>query len=340
MEIRHLRSFCALAETLHFGMAADRLNIVQPALSTHIKQLEQHVGTRLVERSHHHVRLTAAGRDFLRHARDILHGIDRAIASARNVGSGAAGTLRIGAVSSALNLFLAHTIRAFEESCPGVEITLLTLDSCRQVAALAQGQLDLGFVRMPIARDNVEIRTIAYEDFDVVMARGHSLSGYARLTPEALSGQTILMLSRENAPGFHDALSRASHLQDLPSKKIKYFHEYTSAIQMAGVGLGVAIVPTCAVISTGDEIRRVPLDLGAHRSEIGAAWVDPLPPLAERLLSRLDMARIDTARMGGPDNRVRPCDGASGPGQNRACSEPKIWRGAPAKSCCVSPDME
>ncbi|GAN54079.1 LysR family transcriptional regulator [Tanticharoenia sakaeratensis NBRC 103193] len=296
MDIKHLKSFCVLGETLHFGRAAARLNIVQPALSGHIKQLEQHVGVQLVERSRHHVRLTAAGCDFLKNSREILNSLDRSVESARNVGTGFVGTLRIGAVSSAINLFLARAIRLFEDSWPDVEICLTAIDSCKQIEGIAEGRFDLGFVRMPISQDGITIRTIAQEAFDVCLPHGHPLASRTHLTPRALRGQTILMLARENAPGFHDALSAACHQNGLMPGRIKYFREFTSAVQMASVGLGAAIVPACAMSSGSDGICRLPLDLGSYQSDIGAAWAEPASPLLHNFLASITAVSVATAR--------------------------------------------
>src|SRR6516164_9453170 len=124
MEIRHLRHFCVLAEQLHFTKAALLLNVAQPALSHQIKQLEEEMGTQLVERTNRRVRLTAAGEVFLARAGRIVEQFDQAVQETARVGQGEAGSLVIGVVSTAVCSVLPDLLRSFRREAPEISIDI------------------------------------------------------------------------------------------------------------------------------------------------------------------------------------------------------------------------
>ena len=136
MEIRHLRYFCVLAEQLHFTKAALLLNVAQPALSHQIMQLEDELGTQLVERTNRRVRLTAAGEVFLSRATGILERIDQAVRETAQVGQGDSGSLVIGVVSTAVCSILPELLRGFHRESPGITIDIREMDPGEQIEAL------------------------------------------------------------------------------------------------------------------------------------------------------------------------------------------------------------
>ena len=123
MELRHLRPFVAVAEELHFGRAAERLHVAQPAVSAQIRWLEKELGVRLLVRSSRSVRLTEAGRAFLEDARASLHLSERAVRRARRAASGEEGRVRVGLVGSAIHSVLTGVMASFRERFPEVLLT-------------------------------------------------------------------------------------------------------------------------------------------------------------------------------------------------------------------------
>src|SRR5262245_33673728 len=121
MELRHLRSFVAVAEELHFGRAAARVHIVQPALSRQIRALEDEIGIKLLERDRRRVALTPAGSAFLDEARALLGQVARAVDAARRADRGELGTLRIGYVPAMVTTGLPEIVRRFRKRFPGVD---------------------------------------------------------------------------------------------------------------------------------------------------------------------------------------------------------------------------
>src|SRR6059036_195581 len=147
MELRHLRYFVHVAEEQHYGRAAERLRIAQPALSRQIQDLEEEIGFKLFVRLPRGVKISAAGKSFLVDARRILHEVNDATARAKRVASGQSGTLRVGFVESiSWHGVVPDSFRMFRERQPDAELQLKPLSSADQVEAVRTGQLDVGFL--------------------------------------------------------------------------------------------------------------------------------------------------------------------------------------------------
>lgn len=145
IELRHLRYFVAVAEELHFGRAAQRLNISQPPLSQQIQQLEQEIGAQLFTRTNRSVQITAAGQLFLQDARAILLQVEQAASRAARVHSGQEGELRIGFTSSApFTGLVSDALYQFRQRWPEVHISMQENNTRQQLAPLHEGRLDLG----------------------------------------------------------------------------------------------------------------------------------------------------------------------------------------------------
>src|ERR1700733_8957202 len=138
MDFRALHNFTVVAEELHFGRAAKRLNIVQPALSRQIQKLEEYLQLQLFERTNRQVKLTSAGAVFLEEARALLLAIDVATASARRAAEGKTGWISIGFVGAATLGLLPRILHSFREHAPDVELTLSDLTTFEQVQRLHQ----------------------------------------------------------------------------------------------------------------------------------------------------------------------------------------------------------
>src|SRR5437868_4267144 len=147
MELRHLRYLLAIGEEEHYGRAAKRLRVVQPALSRQIQDLEEEIGLKLFDRLPRGVKLSAAGELFLEDARRILQQLNEAIERAQRVARGQSGTLRIGFTENASwHGIVPNSFRRFRERQPDGELQLNPMASLEQIEALRAGQLDAGFI--------------------------------------------------------------------------------------------------------------------------------------------------------------------------------------------------
>src|SRR5262245_911723 len=163
LELRDLESFVIVADLLHFSRAADRLHVSQPALTKRIQRLERVVGGPLLVRRYRDVRLTEAGRLLLTRARLVLSESAATLDLSRRAVRGEAGMLRIGFGIASLLGLLPDVLLRFRRTFPGVQLQLRDMSTPDQVAALADGAIDIGFVRLPIKDPRLALRPVLDE---------------------------------------------------------------------------------------------------------------------------------------------------------------------------------
>src|SRR6266851_6071630 len=170
MELRHLRYFLAVGEEKHYGRAAQRLRVAQPALSRQIQDLEEEIGFKLFDRLSRGVKISAAGKLFLEDARRILQQVDEATRRAKRVASGQSGTLRVGFVESiSWHGVVPDSFRQFRERQPEAELQLTPLSSLEQIEAVGAGRLDAGFV-FTIANINSQLAELSVASLNMMLA--------------------------------------------------------------------------------------------------------------------------------------------------------------------------
>ena len=201
MELRHLRYFVAVAEELHFGRAARRLEMAQPPLSIQIQRLEKELGVKLLERTQRHVGLTAAGRVFLERARRVLEQAELAVHAAQRAGRGETGSLAVGFVGSATYGVLPEVLRLFRRRFPDVDLMLYEMGSTAQQRAVVEGRLHLGLIRTP--RDNAGLdealaqQVVQREPLVVALPKGHALTRLETLPLIQLAAEPFILFPRE-----------------------------------------------------------------------------------------------------------------------------------------------
>ncbi|HKR40975.1 MAG TPA: LysR substrate-binding domain-containing protein [Paraburkholderia sp.] len=284
MELKHLRAFVVLAEELHFGRAAQRLCIVQSALSMQIKALEDELEVRLLERDRHKVALSETGRLFLPEARATLHQAMRAEQTARMSARGEIGTLRIAFVSSVLPKLLPTLIRTMHERYPNVTLELKDMPTPDQVAALHDDKLDFGLIRLPVAGAGLEIHVVLEEPFVVALPDDHPLAAQALIRPADLRSCPAFVLARRYAPGFHDDMLVALKRAGADLNVVQELGEFTTMLALVAAGMGIGMIPAEAAIALPPKVVARPLDLRDHRAGIGLAYTDLDNPAKRALL--------------------------------------------------------
>jgi DNA-binding transcriptional LysR family regulator len=187
MELRHLRYFVAVAEELHFGHAASRLNTSQSSLSQQVKNLESELKVDLLARTRRHVELTPAGRRFLQEARDILAAAERAAGLARETARSEARKVVVGISPDTDWLFLGKTLRLFAEHAPTVDVVFQNLAPEAQVEALREGRIDIGFVGLPLDAEGLVTETTGRARLMVALPEKHPMARKNDLRLEELS---------------------------------------------------------------------------------------------------------------------------------------------------------
>src|SRR5215831_5969617 len=176
IEIRHLRYFLAVAETLHFSRAAERLGIAQPPLSQQIRRLEQMIGHRLFDRTTRGVRLTLAGQLLADRARSTIEKVHDDLAQVRRLGRGEEGTLTVGFSGSVMFAELPAAIESYRRRYPKVELRLRELVTAAQIVALLDGTLDLAFLRDGDPTEGIQMTTVLRERYVAVLPAAHPLA--------------------------------------------------------------------------------------------------------------------------------------------------------------------
>jgi len=211
MELRHLRYFIGVGEEEHFGRAANRLHVAQPALSRQIQDLERELGFLLFDRLPRGVRLSAAGKLFLNDARRILQDVDEAKRRAERIALGQAGTLRIGiATAVAWHGMVVNAFREFRRRQPGVELVLHHMVSVHQVEAVLSDRLDAGFAAAVTPwHKELEHRQFALDRMVLAVPKGHPLMKRDRIRVRDLRNMPFVWFHRWVNPAFHDHLMEA-----------------------------------------------------------------------------------------------------------------------------------
>ncbi|MEU6254835.1 LysR substrate-binding domain-containing protein [Streptomyces sp. NPDC047043] len=205
MELRQLTYFVTVAEELHFGRAAERLHIVQSAVSQQIQRLERELGAELFDRTPRRVRLTAAGERLLPEARAVLAAADRA----RSAVAPPPG-LRIG-TSTGLGAHLDRVLAAFARRAPDVPVELFSLPAAERLAQVAGGKLDAAFVRAVEPVPGVRVLPLWPDPLVAALPATHPLAGRPEIGVEELAGLPLTLTERRNNPALVDLVVGACH---------------------------------------------------------------------------------------------------------------------------------
>lgn len=245
MELRHLRYFVSVAEALSFTKAAQNLRTAQPSLTRQIKDLEEELGVRLLNRTKQQVTLTDAGRSFLTDAKRLLDLAAETIESVRRLNSGETRALNIGYVSNLFHELLPNTLAAFHQSLPAISVNLFDLSCGEQFRALEEGKLDLGFVGLhePIARRGLEFRSIASYKTVVALPKANPLTAKSIVELKALRPMFFIGMSEASYPGYREWLTRSCKSAGFVPKVLQDVDLERTMIHAVAAGLGVALVP-------------------------------------------------------------------------------------------------
>ena len=272
MELRHLRYFVAVAESLHFRQAAARLRIAQPSLSHQIRRLEDEVRTSLLRRTNRRVELTEAGRLFLHDARDIIARADHATVMARRMGSANARRLRVGIGYCTDQSDIAALLGAFSDQHQDIQVETKTMSVPSQLAALLGGQLDVGFVRPPVGDPTLNSEIVISEPLVVALPPKHRLASRKRLPLSALANEPFILPPRDAVPVFHDAVLKACRGAGFVPHSPHEADHLHMVLGMVAAGAGVALVPAAArKINQGRVIYRA-LRPSPDNLETAIAW--------------------------------------------------------------------
>lgn len=274
MELRHLRSFLAVAEALSFVRAAKALHLSQPALTTQIQQLEEELGVQLLFRNKRRVELTAAGRLFVEEASAALERTAKAVERVRRASRGEVGLLRIGFVSSAALQLIPKLVTTFRKRFPLVQLELINLRTSTQLEQLTDGTLDVGFVRLPVQQRGVSFLQIHSEPFVMALSKHHPLAKKKALSLRDLAEQSFVLYGRRWAPGFFDQVMRMCAEAGFTPNLVQETGEMYTAVALVAAGDEVSILPRSVVMAQGRGLVFKPIPKSTGTSTIALATRD------------------------------------------------------------------
>ncbi len=261
MELRHLSYFITVAEELNFSKAALRLYTAQPSLSQQIKDLEDDVGVRLLNRTKRKVELTEEGAVFLEQARLTLAQADKAVAMARQVSQAKQQLLRIGFVPVAEMKIFPYVLPNLRVQNPDLKIDLLSLNNVDQIRGIKQGELDISFTRDNFQSDEIESKFVLREPLIFILPKEHPLAKYERIPVQALDGIDFIIPSDEQSKMLHDAILNFAKDHGIEFNIVQKADNILFNINSIGIGLGCTILPGYIAPLTMNNTVIRPLDV-------------------------------------------------------------------------------
>lgn len=243
MDFRALECFVAVAEELHFGRAAVRLNITQPSLSSRIKILEGEVGTALLERDRRHVRLTSAGRVFLDHARFAVANTREAVMFARRAAAGETGRLRFGFTGLTSYAGMPELVQQYRLGFPEVDVELIHAETARLEAGMLADEIDIALLHPPLAHEEFAQLEFPPEDLVLAIPVSNPLSSFEKVPISLLADEPLLVGPRRIGPHLYDQIIDLCRTEGGFSPKIaQEVAAMTTLIGLAAAGVGCGFV--------------------------------------------------------------------------------------------------
>lgn len=288
ISIKHLRYFDALARQGHFGRAAELCSISQPALSLQIKELEEILGAKLVERSSKQIRLTTLGEAFALRGRDILQAVEELTDLARASRGPLAGRLRIGVIPTVAPYLLPRLIKELVAGYPGIELHPREALTRILLEDLVGGRLDAAIVALPVSEPSLAAFTLFEEEFVLVRPREDAAKPVP--SPSMLREMRLLLL--EEGHCFREQALEVCHITPRAPRALMEGSSLSTLVQMVGAGIGVTLIPEMAipVEIRGASVCIARLDAPRPTRQIGMVW-RKTNPLAGQLLEIAEMVR-------------------------------------------------
>ena len=270
VQLDDLRALLALADTLHFGRAADRLHVSQPALSKRIRRMEDRIGGPLLVRGYRDVRLTEAGRLLAARSRHLIAEASAALALTERAARGEAGLLRIGFGIASLFGLLPDVVQRFRRAHPEVQLHLRDMSTPDQIDALVSGEIDVGFVRHRAADRRLRLRHVL--DEHLVAAVGPNVRWDGRAGLRSLAADPFIVIARSRSASFYDHVLSVCAAAGFAPRIVQEAAELFTVVSLVRAGIGVSLVPRSAALLRLPGVRFHELDMPEAAWNIALAW--------------------------------------------------------------------
>ncbi len=271
MDLRLLRYF-VVAEELHFGRAAARLNLAQPPLSAAIKRLEAQVGAALFERTSRRVALTPAGQVYLPEVRLILERMAGVAEAARRAARGEIGQLKVGYKAGSFNTVLPQAVRQFRERFPGVELQLREMNVFEVEPALTRGDVQVGLLYPALTDSSLNGETVFSEPLMLAVPEGHLLVRLARVPLSLAAHEPFIRYQRVVQPECYDAITALCRSAGFAPRVVQEVATGAAAVSLIAAGMGVGLVPSSQRRASEGQVEYRFLDGPTVEVDLAAAW--------------------------------------------------------------------
>jgi DNA-binding transcriptional LysR family regulator len=260
MDTRHMQYFLALAETLHFGRAAARMNMSQPPFSRQIAAIEKTLGVKLFERNSRNVALTPAGKHFLEDCRRVLAGFEAACRDVRLVASGMKGELRLAFMMHAAHGVVPSLVRRYAQSRPDIRLILEERIPTDIDEQLIEGRLDAAVTFGLVHAPHLRTALLARDRLQLIAPAGHRLAQCREVGPKDLAGERLIAAPASVAPTLRSAIGiYCAIVGTVPDFAFEPRLQHT-IIRLVAEGLGIGLIPQSLCTDLGDGVISRPLE--------------------------------------------------------------------------------
>src|SRR5262245_42967156 len=296
IELADLQALAVLAETLHFGRAADRLHVSQPALSKRIRRMEARIGGPLLVRRYRDVQVTEAGRLLAGRGRRLIGDASAAVAVTERAARGEAGLLRIGFGIASIFGLLPKVVLRFRRAHPDVQLDLRDMSTPDQIEALIGGGIDVGFIRHRGPDARLRMRPVF--DERLVAALGPHTRWSTRAGLRSVAAEPFIIISRARSASFYDHVLSVCAAAGFAPRIVQEASELFTVVSLVRAGLGVALVPRSTALMRLPGVRFHELDLPEAAWNIALAWQSDADrvPLIRRFIDAVPPASAKHGR--------------------------------------------
>ncbi len=273
MNLKDLKYLVALADTGHFGKAAEKTFVSQPTLSAQLKKLEEYLGVKLVERQPKNVQLTEVGKQIVVRARRMLDEGEEIVALARSNTDPFAGKLKVALIPTIGPYLLPRVMQKIRKGLPQLGLMLYEYQTEALLKRLRDGEIDLGIMALPALADGVETRDLYEENFTVALPNNHPLAAKSSIKVQDLKGHTLLLL--EDGHCLRDQALEVCSRIDVKEAEDFRATSLETLRQMVVAGLGITLLPEMAVESPFGSQRGLTIKQFAKPAPsrtVGAVW--------------------------------------------------------------------
>ncbi|ESA33369.1 family transcriptional regulator [Leptolyngbya sp. Heron Island J] len=243
MKLHAFQYFVTLAEELHFGRAAARLQITQPALSRQIHRLEAEMGVTLLYRTKRTVELTEAGTAFLVEVRKALQQLDAAVQLAQRIDRGEVGSLRIAFTPSSMHTVLPDILRNFRDRYPDVKLAMSEICTLDQVNGLRKETIDIGFLHPPLEASFLNLYPLQGERLLIALPEGHALARQHQLSLKSLAAEPFIVHPRHEGPVLYDQFLALCRKAGFEPNIVYRDSKHQTRVGLVAAGTGITYVP-------------------------------------------------------------------------------------------------